>query len=250
MRNLLVDLHVHTVLSACAEIEMIPPLIVRRAQDLRLNLIAITDHNSADNVQAVMDAAREITPHLTVLPGMEVTTREEAHMLCLFDTLDQVSVWQAAVHAALPKLRNDAELFGAQYVVDATGKHVRTEERLLATASSLSVDQVVEQVNALGGICLPAHVDRPAFSIIASLGFIPPHLDIAGIELSSLTTLKKAVQLHAVLGRWGTIANGDAHRLSEMGARTRLLVAEPTVAEIRLALESVNGRKAEILTQN
>ena len=91
MRGLLVDLHLHTVLSACAEIEMIPPLIVQRALALYLDVIAITDHNTADNAGAVIEAAEVIAgPTLTVLPGIEVTTREEAHMLCLFDTLNQV----------------------------------------------------------------------------------------------------------------------------------------------------------------
>ena len=249
MHDLLVDLHLHTVLSACAEIEMIPPLIVQRAQALHLDVIGIADHNTVDNAAAVIEAAQAIAgPHLTVLPGMEVTTREEVHMLALFDTTDQAHAWQSIVHAALPQLKNNAELFGDQYVVDATGKYIRTEERLLATATSLSVEQVVTHVNALDGICLPAHVDRPSFSIIASLGFIPPQLDIAGIEISSLTTLKKTVKWGAVLGDWGKIANSDAHRLSEMAARTRIRVAAPTVAEIRLALESKRGRKATILS--
>jgi PHP family Zn ribbon phosphoesterase len=248
MRDLLVDLHLHTVLSACAEIEMIPPLIVRQALALHLDVIGIADHNTADNAAAVIDAAQAIAgPNLTVLPGMEVTTREEAHMLTLFDRLDQVHKWQETVHAALPQLKNNAELFGDQYVVDATGQYLRTEERLLATATDLSVEQVVARVNALGGICLPAHVDRPSYSIIASLGFVPPQLDIAGIEISSLTTLKKTVQWGAALGNWGVIANSDAHRLNEMAARTRVRVAAPTVAEIRLALEGKHGRKADLL---
>jgi hypothetical protein len=248
MRGLLVDLHLHTVLSACAEVEMIPPLIVRRAQALHLDVIAVTDHNSADNAGAVIEAAQAIAgPALTVLPGIEVTTREEVHMLTLFDTLDQVCRLQEIVHAALPPLDNNAELFGEQYVVDATGKYIRTEERLLATATSLSVEQVVAQANALGGICLPAHIDRPAYSIVASLGFVPPQLDIAGVEISSLTTLKKTVKWGAVLSQWGALLNSDAHRLSEMRARTRIHVVEPTVAEIRLALARKQGRLVNIL---
>jgi PHP family Zn ribbon phosphoesterase len=248
MRSLLVDLHLHTVLSACAEIEMIPPLIVQQARALHLNVIAVSDHNSAENAGAVVEAAGAIPgPALTVLPGIEVTTREEAHMLCLFDTLDQVYRWQEIVYAALPDKVNNPEFFGAQYVVDATGKYIRTEERLLSTATALSVEQVVDQVNALQGICLPAHIDRPTFSIIASLGFIPPQLDIAGVEISRLTTPQKHVQLSPVFAQWGAMANSDAHRLNEMAALSRVHVAEPTVSEIRLALEGRQGRKVEIL---
>jgi len=246
VHSLLVDLHLHTVLSACAEIEMIPPLIVRRAQELNVNVIAVTDHNSAANVQAVIDAAQGTG--LTVLPGMEVQTREEVHMLCLFDTLEQVTEWQDAIFAALPDVPNNADVFGAQYVVDARGEYLSTEERLLATSTSLSVEQVVDGANALAGICLPAHVDRPSYSILANLGFVPPRLDIAGVEISRLTTPQKLVQLFPALAQYGIIVSGDAHRLAEMTARTRVQVAGPTVSELRLAFAGEQGRSVQLLS--
>ena len=112
---------------------MIPPLIIRQAKALGLNVIAVTDHNSAGNVQAVMEAARG--SDITILAGMEVQSREEVHMLCLFDTLEQVMRWQETVSAALPNLKNREHFFGAQYVVDATGDHVYTDERLLSTST-------------------------------------------------------------------------------------------------------------------
>ena len=245
--GMLVDLHLHTVLSPCAEIEMIPPLIVRRALELNLGAIAVTDHHCAANVPAVIDAARGTG--LTVLPGMEVQTREEVHMLCLFDTLEQVMEWQNAIFSALPDRPNNAEVFGAQYVVDATGDYLYTEDRLLAASTSLSVEQVVDGVNALAGICLPAHVDRPSYSILANLGFVPPRLDIAGIELSRLTTPQKLVQLLPALAQYGMIVNGDAHRLAEMTARTRVRVAAPTVSELRLALAGDQERNVQVLSR-
>jgi PHP family Zn ribbon phosphoesterase len=161
---------------------MIPPLIVRRAQELGLGMVAITDHNCCKNARAVIEAAKDTG--ITVLPGMEVQTREEAHMLCLFDTPEQADAWQEKVWAALPDERNRPEYFGEQYVVDATGNYLYTEDRLLSNSTSLSVEQVADGVNALGGICIPAHVDRPSLSILSNLGFIPPSLPIAGIELS------------------------------------------------------------------
>ncbi|MFN2169419.1 MAG: PHP domain-containing protein, partial [Anaerolineae bacterium] len=135
---LLADLHLHTVLSACAEVEMIPPLIVRRARELGLGLIAVTDHNAALNVQAVIDAAAG--SGLAVLPGMEVQSREEVHLVCLFDTVEQVRAWQERVWAALPDRHNDGDFFGAQYVVDAGGEYLYTEKRLLSVAAALSVE--------------------------------------------------------------------------------------------------------------
>jgi PHP family Zn ribbon phosphoesterase len=183
MHSLLIDLHIHTVLSACAEVEMIPPLIVQRALELGLGMIGIADHNCAANAAAVVEAAQGTG--LTVLPGMEVQTREEVHMLCLFDALEQVERWQGTVDAALPRRPNRESFFGAQYVVDASGAHRYTEERLLATSTSLSVEQVAEGVVALGGMCIPAHIDRPSYSILSNLGFVPQGLRVAGLEITS-----------------------------------------------------------------
>jgi PHP family Zn ribbon phosphoesterase len=245
MQRRLIDLHIHTVLSACAQIEMIPPLIVRRAQDIDLDVIAITDHNCAENVSAVIEAARGTK--LTVLPGMEVQTREEVHMLCLFDSLDQVLAWQQIVFAALPDAPNNTEIFGEQYIVDETGDYLYTETRLLATSTALSVEQVVDRVNALGGICLPAHVDRPSYSILSNLGFIPTRLQIAGVEITRLTTPQKSVQLFPTLARYGMVVSSDAHHLTEIAPRTQAHIAAPTVSELRLALAAEQGRWVRVL---
>jgi hypothetical protein len=244
-RHLLADLHVHTVLSACAEVEMIPPLIVSRARELGLEIVAITDHNAALNVAAVIEAAAG--SGITVLPGMEVQSREEVHLICLFDRLDQVLSWQDRVFEALPELENDASFFGAQFVVDASGAYLYTEERLLAVSAALSVEQIVAGVQALGGIALAAHVDRTSFSLIANLGFVPPGLALAGLELSRGADLPRFARHVPEAVGWGSIVSGDAHRLEEMTARTMLKVAAPTVAEIEMALAGEGGRRVEVL---
>ncbi|MBN1580934.1 MAG: PHP domain-containing protein [Anaerolineae bacterium] len=245
IRDLRVDLHLHTVLSPCAEVEMIPPLIVRQALALGLDAIAVTDHNCADNVCAVMEAARG--SGIVVFPGMEVQSREEVHVLCLFDTLEQVNAWQDIVSPTLPDLKNNEDLFGAQYVVDATGDHVRTDKRLLSTSTQLSVENIVESVNQLQGICLPAHVDRPSYSILANLGFIPSDLAIAGVELSCHTTPQAAIKRFPQLAQYGLVVNGDAHRLEEIIARTLIHVRAPTVSELRLALNRQEGRFVRVI---
>ena len=176
------DLHVHTVLSPCAEVEMIPPLIVERALDAGLDLIAITDHNASANAAAVIDAARGTG--LRVLPGIELQTREEVHLLCLFDTLPQLVIWQRQVDDALPSLLNRAETLGEQFVVDAAGDFVRRETRLLLVSANMVLENAVARVNALGGIASPAHIDRPANGLIALLGFVPPRLSVAALEIS------------------------------------------------------------------
>lgn len=238
------DLHVHTVLSPCAEVEMIPPLIVRRARDLGLDLIAIADHNAAHNAAAVIQAAEGTG--LTVLPGMEVQSREEVHLLCLFDTVDRVQAWQKQVFASLPDRENDEGFFGAQFVVNATGEYLYTEKRLLAGSVAMTVEEVVAGVRALGGIVLPAHVDRPSFSLIANLGFVPAGLDIAGVELTRRADPAEVVARWSQLGLYGQVVSGDAHRLSEMAARTMFKVRALTVDELALALAGRGGRRVEI----
>jgi hypothetical protein len=186
---------------------------------------------------------------LTVLPGIEVQSREEVHLLCLFDTLEQALAWQTQVLVTLPDRKNDDAFFGAQFVVDATGEVLRTEERLLSGATGLSVEEIVAGVRALGGIVIPAHVDRPSFSLLANLGFVPQGLNIAGLELSRhAEPIEVARRLPQTTG-YGQVVGGDAHRLHEMTARTMLRVIVPSVAEIALALAHQEGRCVYILPE-
>jgi PHP family Zn ribbon phosphoesterase len=240
MRFFIADLHIHTVLSACAETEMLPEFIVERAQELGLGLIAITDHNSAENAAAALTAAEGTG--ITVFPGMEVQTREEVHLLCLFDTLEQVASWQEEVYDHLPPMKNEEDVFGTQVVLNADGDIVGRNDRLLLTSASFSVEEVVQRVCDLNGLCIPAHIDRPAYSVIANLGFIPPDLGIMGTEISPLVSPKEARARFPQLERYSLVAGGDAHRLREMVRRTTLRLAEATVAELSLALAGEGDR--------
>ena len=245
LRSLLVDLHVHTVVSPCAEVEMIPPLIIRRAQELGLGMIAITDHNTAENVEAVQCAASG--SGITVLAGMEVQTREEVHILCLFDTLEQVLSWQEIVYSSLPPLANREEAFGAQFVVDELGEFVRMNTRLLLTSVALPVEKVVSGVREMDGLPIAAHVDRRAFGLLANLGFIPEGLALAALEITHRTTPGEVKAKYPQLRNWPLIISGDAHRLSEMRASTRVALYEPSVHELELALSGEEGHKIELL---
>ena len=240
MRFFLADLHLHTVLSPCAEMEMLPEFILERAQQLGLGLMAVTDHNSAENAAAMLAAAEGTG--ITILPGMEVQTREEVHLLCLFDSLEQVTLWQEEVYAHLPPLKNKEDVFGVQVVLDAEGEPVGYNERLLLTSTSFSVEEVVQRVRDLKGLCIPAHVDRPAYSIIANLGFIPPDLRIVGVEISPLISPKEAWTRFPQLERYSLTASSDAHRLQDMAPRMTLKMAEATVAELSLALAGEGDR--------
>jgi len=239
------DLHLHTVVSPCAEVEMIPPLIIKRAQSLQLRMIAVTDHNTADNVEAVIKAARGTD--ITVIPGMEVQTREEAHLICLFGALEQVRAWQEIVYANLPDQENSAEVFGAQFVVDETGDFLRMNERLLLTSTRLSVTQVVKGVKALGGLAIAAHIDRPSYSLLANLGFIPLDLGLDAIEVTWRTSPEEMRTRYPYLAQWPMIISGDAHRLSEIRASTQLLCVGPFWEELQKALQGRGGRTIRVI---
>jgi len=238
------DLHVHTVLSACADQEMLPPLIVARALELGLRAIAVTDHNSADNAQAVIEAASQFS--LVVFPGMELQTREEVHLLAIFDDVTSALALADEVESALPAEPNRPDFFGEQLVVNADGRVIGSNDRLLQTSTCYSVDEAVRLVKQLGGLCLAAHVDRPSFSIIGSLGFIPPDLPLDGVGLSRLADPARVVAGNNDLSRFGMGCFGDAHRLSEMTARTSFLVEAASVAELRMAFQRHAGREIHI----
>ena len=240
LRFFLADLHIHTCLSPCAELEMLPEFIVERAEELGLQIVAVTDHNSAENAAAVIRAAQGTG--VTVLPGMEVQTREEVHVLTLFDTLEQVAGWQKQVYASLPPLKNDESFFGEQLVLDADGEPAGYLDRLLLTSTSFSVEEVVQRVSSLNGLCVPAHVDHTAYSIISNLGFIPPDLDVLGVEISSNIGPVQARERFPQLARYSLVANGDAHCLRDMARRTTFRMAQATVAELSLALAGEGGR--------
>ena len=240
LRTYQADLHVHTVLSPCAGIEMIPPLIVDEALERGLQLIAITDHNTSANVAAVMQAARG--SELVVLPGMELQTREEVHVLCLFDRLEQLYALQAWVDLHLPHIPNNPDFFGDQFIVDATGDFIAREERLLLNSVDVSLQQARQQVDALGGLFIPAHVNRMAFGLIGVLGLVPEDLPLEAMEISRHLKLEDALLKFPQLKGYPLIQNGDVHYLADYFGATRYTIATPTIAEIRLALQASQRR--------
>lgn len=238
------DLHVHTVLSPCADIEMIPPLIVEEASAKGINLIAITDHNASQNVSSVMKASEN--SGLFVLPGMEIQSKEEVHVLCLFDTLTQLENFQMTVNNHLPPIKNKEDYFGYQLVVDETGELIRTEERLLLTSTDLTIDEIGKIVEELNGIIIPAHVNRKVNGLIEILGFVPDGLPILALEISRHITPENAKSQFPQINSYPLIQNGDVHRLSEFLGSTYFSIEEPSIREIKLALQGKEGRSFHV----
>ena len=240
------ELHVHTVLSPCAQIEMIPPLIVSTALKHNINLIAITDHNATANIGAVQRAAKDTG--LIVLPGMELQTREEVHVLCLFDTLEQAKKLQKVVSQALPPIQNRPDFFGEQFVVDKTGRFIRSESQLLSTSANLSLRQAWETVSSLGGLFIPAHVNRKMFGLIQVLGLIPTEFPIEALEISRHISPAEAVKVFPQLEGYPLIQSGDVHGLDEFIGVTEFYIEAPTIAELKQAIRNQNGRFMKIIT--
>jgi len=228
------DLHIHTCLSPCADREMSPSAVARQARERGLDLIAICDHNSAENVEAASHAAERVG--LTVIGGMEITSREEVHVLGLFQEDRLLSAAQEAVYENLPG-ENDPSFFGEQLVMNAQDEVIRHNGKLLIGATDLALDEVVRLVHEFAGLAIASHVDRPSFSLISQLGFIPEGLGLDGVEVCSGNAPPLPEDLPL-------ISSSDAHRPSEIGARrTRFLVEKPAAAEIGLALRRKAGRR-------
>ncbi len=234
------ELHIHTVLSPCAAVEMIPPLIIQTALEKQINLLAITDHNSTHNIAAVMDAAQGTG--IIVLPGMELQTKEEIHSICLFDTLEQATAFQQTVSASLPNLSNKPDVFGEQFVVDASGDFIRHEERMLLASSSLTLSLAWKMVSELGGILIPAHIERTVFGLLPVLGFVPQDICLEALEISKHITVTDSVRQYPQLKNYPLIQNGDAHQLEEILGITTFHLEKPTILELRKALRKEEGR--------
>ena len=204
--RLFYDLHLHSCLSPCGDEDMTPNNIANMAALLGLDAIALTDHNSAKNLPAAAQAAE--AAGLLFVPGVETNTAEEVHMLCLFETLEGALAFGEEIYAHLPDIPNDPAVFGRQVIRDAQDEMTGEEPRLLINALSLSIDRLLPLAAAHGGCAIPAHANKNAYSIMASLGFIPPEYGFRCIELNPPDP--------AFLFEGRRITNSDAHYLEHI----------------------------------
>ncbi|MFH1006143.1 MAG: PHP domain-containing protein [Candidatus Latescibacterota bacterium] len=237
-----VDLHIHTGLSPCADAGMVPTAIIEKAKEQKLDGIGICDHNSAENVVAVRKAGARAG--VQVLGGMEITSREEVHVMGFFQEHAALFDMQEIVYENLPG-KNDQSVFGEQIVVDEHDRIVGASDRLLIGATDLSVDQIVASIHRLGGVAIASHIDRESFGIIGQLGFVPPELPLDALELSSRCRSSEAVDYW----KYGLplVTFSDAHYPSDMGgACTTFVLDTPSVAEVVRTLRGRRGRKKRI----
>jgi PHP family Zn ribbon phosphoesterase len=239
MRQFKADLHIHTVLSPCGSLEMTPRNIVRSACEKGLSIIAITDHNSTRQVAEVKRVGKE--QGLFVIGGAEVNTAEEVHCLALFDTDEQLSEFQKYIDIHLRKIKNDTTQFGYQVVVDEDENIVYEERWLLINALDAGIVEVEMKVHALGGLFIPAHIDRPFNGIVSQLGFVPQTLKCDAFELSQRATHSNWKENPKLPEELVFIRSSDAHQPEDIGNQFSILEMETiTFEEIKKAFKEQN----------
>ena len=234
------DLHIHTCLSPCADLGMYPRALVNKAIAEKLDIVAICDHNASENVEFVIRCA-EGKP-ITILPGMEITSSEEVHLLALFDTTDALMKLQEVVYRNLSGM-NREEIFGCQAIVNDEDEVEGFNDRFLLGATRLSLTEIIGRVHAEGGLVIASHIDRESFSVISQLGFIAPEINLDALEISRQTGIQGARAKYAELAGYPFVESSDAHFIDDIGhGSTTIFLERGTIAELRMAFKGEGGR--------
>lgn len=233
MLKLSYDLHIHSCLSPCGDDDMTPANIVGMAALKNLDVIAVTDHNSSRNCPAVLKLAKEYG--VTAIPGMELCTVEEVHVLCLFSELSDALLFDEFVYSKLIKCPNNETIFGKQEIYNEEDQIIGTEPNLLINAADISFDSLDDIISKFHGIYIPAHVDKNSNSLLFNLGFVPPDSKFKCVEIKNMDEAKELRRKHPYLGQINTITDSDAHFLGVINEPCNYLYARSKSIEDILA---------------
>ncbi len=212
--ELFYDFHVHSCLSPCGSDDMTPSNLVNMAALSGCEIIALTDHNTCKNAPAALKAGEEAG--VLVIPGMELCTAEEAHVVCLFDTLEGALGFGDYVYAHMPHVKNKPEIFGEQQILNEKDELVGIEENLLLVSSFIGANEVMELTGKFGGAAFPAHVNRDSYSLLASLGAIPPEAGFFAAEVTRDCELEALCKTNPELSGLRIFRDSDAHYLESL----------------------------------
>ncbi len=242
MNSFAYDLHIHSCLSPCGDNDMTPNNLVNMAALSGCEIIALTDHNTCRNAAAAMKAGEGVG--VLVVPGMELCTSEEAHVVCLFDTLEGAMEFDSYIYKNMPHVPNKAEIFGEQRLLDEEDRLVGLEENLLLVSSFIGVNQVKALAEEYGGTAFPAHVDRDSYSVIASLGAIPAEAGFTTAEATRDCDLDKLKQTNPELEDMLILRDSDSHYLESLtGEPRRLELPEKSLkAVVETVRRGMRGR--------
>ncbi len=218
----------------------IPGLWLNKSIAEQLDIIAICDHNAMENVRFVLKSV-EGKP-LTVLPGMEITSSEEVHLLALFDTLDDLIKIQNVVYDHLPGT-NREEIFGCQAIVNDLNEIEGFNDRFLLGATGISLLEIIHHIHGFGGLAIASHIDREGFSILGQLGFIDPDIPLDALEVTHRTGIRDARLKYPELSRFPFVESSDAHYIEDIGRGvTTMFLERATISELKMAFEHRRGR--------
>ncbi len=239
------DLHIHTILSPCADLEMTPANIVNRAKERGLQIIGITDHNSTKNALLVKKLAQKAG--IYVLTGAEVTTKEEVHCLSFFEYENQLKQFQQFLDDNITIIPNPDGHFGYQPVIDENEDITELIANYLPAALKSSINEVQKEVENLNGIFIPAHFNRPSNGLLSQLGFIPPNLKFDALGISSFSSEKHVRKHNFIHQKITLIRNSDSHYLEQIGEiYTLFYLEEMSFTEVKYALNQHNGRYVKV----
>ena len=214
------DLHIHSCLSPCGDEDNTPNNIAGMAALCEIDIVALTDHNTARNCPAFFKAAEK--HGIVAVAGMELTTSEDIHVVCLFEKLDDAMEFDRYVDGLRFKIKNKPEIFGEQLLLDGDDEVIGREEYLLTNATALSIDELPEAVSRFGGICFPAHIDRLSNGIVGILGALPPTPDFQVVELNSRDKLTEYTEKFGLSDK-RVLISSDAHYLTDMRDKENFL---------------------------
>lgn len=208
------DLHMHSCLSPCGDDDMTPANLVGMAAIKGLDVIALTDHNTCKNCPAAMIHGENYG--VTVIPGMELTTSEEVHVVCLFPTLEQALAFDTYIYDHILPIKNKEQIFGKQQIMDENDEVIGNVERLLISATDISFDTVFSLVESYGGLAYPAHIDKTSTSVLSNLGFVPPDSSFTCAEIHSFSNLHRIQKEHPHFLSCNMLSSSDAHYLTDI----------------------------------
>ena len=224
MKEFTYELHLHSCLSPCGDDLMTPNNIAGMAMLNGVQIAALTDHNTARNCPAFFEACTKVG----VIPvaGMELTTAEEIHMLCLFATLEEAMAFDAVVAEHRMKIKNRPAIFGEQQILNGDDELIGIEEDLLIAATDLDLDSAAALVHQMGGACLPAHVDKQANGLIGILGMFPPTPVFRAAELHDMSNREAYIMKYPEMQGLVILQNSDAHALDQMNMEPPMLMLD------------------------
>lgn len=225
------DFHIHSCLSPCADDDMTPANIIGMAKLKELKAIAITDHNSCKHCSVAMELGQEAG--IIVMPGMELTTVEEVHVLCFFQRLEDAQAFDEYVYQCLLKIPNNERIFGNQLMVSKDEEVIHREPYLLINATSISYQEVDSLVESFHGIMIPAHIDKSSNSVLSNLGFLPENSQFSSVEVKEMDKIHQLKLRNPYLNKCIIISNSDAHTLGDINeARNWIEVEELNLASV------------------